>query len=636
MTEDLIQNVQVLSDIISASPVGIAIYDDSGQCISTNDSLARIIGATKQQVLNQNYNNIEAWKESGLLDTARKVVSTNSPIRREVITISSFGKKVFLDCHAVPFGKKGLLFMAQDITERKQMEEKLSQSERFLNNIIDQNPHPIWISDAKGTLIRINRACCALLNIEEEDVIYKYNILKDDIVIEQGYLPLVQSVFNEGEIVNFTITYDSSRVEHLDLSGTANVILEVTISPVKDESDIITNAIVMHRDITKNKILEKQLLQSQKMEAIGQLTGGIAHDFNNMLSVIMGHAELLKSSLPQGDPLLKNVLEIENAALHSRDITRQLLAFSRKQIVAPKTTNLNKSIVKTTKTLAKLIGEHIDLRFYPQQDLWHVRIDPAQVDQILFNLSANARDAMPNGGTLTIKTSHADIDEIYCSFHVECQPGQYVVLSVNDDGVGMDNEMLSHVFEPFYTTKEVGKGTGLGLATVYGITRQNGGFITAYSEPGKGSTFNVHIPRLMDEVQEEEVVEKSLLEFHPATVLLVEDDDMVRRMTAEILKRIGYSVVLAEDSTEALTVFEKETSSIDLLITDVIMPQMSGAELVSKIKKIKPELKVLFMSGYAEDVILRQGVLKEGIHFVQKPFSMNDFARKVRDAIEDK
>ena len=636
MTDDIRQKNQMLSEIISASPIGIAIYDDSGQCISTNNSLAHLIGTTTEQVLEQNYNHIESWHNSGLLDKARKVIRTRSALRHEVITISSFGKEVFIDCHIVPFGLNELLFMAQDITERKRMETMLSQSERFLSNIIEQNPHPIWISDAQGNLIRINRACCDLLNIREEDVIDKYNILKDDVVIEQGYLPLVQSVFNEGKTVNFTVTYDSSRLKHLELSGFAKVILDVTISPVKNESDIITNVIIMHNDITKRKHLEKQLLQSQKMEAIGQLTGGIAHDFNNMLSVILGHAELLKSSLPPGDPLLKSVLEIQNAGLHSRDTTRQLLAFSRKQIIAPKTANLNKLIEKIKKTLIKLIGENIDLRFSPQQDIWNVRIDPTQVDQILFNLSANARDAMPDGGLFTIETYNVDLDEAYCTTHVECRPGQYVVLSVADNGFGMDKETLSHLFEPFYTTKKMGEGTGLGLATVYGITKQNGGFVTVYSEPGKGTTFSLYIPRLMDDVQEEVAVGKDFLEIRPATILLVEDDDMVRRMTAAILKKIGHSVILVENPAEALAVFKNETSPIDLLMTDVIMPQISGPELVAKIKKIKPDLKVLFMSGYTENVIVRHGVLKEGVYFVQKPFTKNDLSKKIGEAIDEK
>lgn len=349
------ESKQRLSDIISASPIGIAIYDGSGQCIEANESLARIVGATRPQILEQNYRKIESWKKSGLLDVAQMTVRTRSLNRHEVVTISSFGKEVFLDCHLVPFGSKDLLFMAQDITERKQLEE--------------------------------------------------------------------------------------------------------------------------------------QPLQSQKMEALGQLAGGIAHDFNNMLSVILGHAELVKTVLPAAHPLLKNVLEIEKAGHHSRDVTRQLLSFSRKQIISPKSTNLNRLIMNIKKTLSQLIGETIDLRFLAKEDLWKVRFDPHQIDQILVNLAVNARDAMPDGGVLTIETSNVYLDEVYCSTHMDCRPGHYVSLVVTDNGTGMDKRMLSRIFEPFFTTKDMGKGTGLGLATVYGIVKQNGGFINVYSEPGKGTSF---------------------------------------------------------------------------------------------------------------------------------------------------
>ena len=481
-----------------------------------------------------------------------------------------------------------------------------------------------------GRFIYVNELACRSLGYTREELLQKSGFdIDPDFTPEKCYACFKQ--IRRDRFITIETTHQRKDGSRFPVEITANYV----------EFDGKEYSCTYARDITARKNseeekakLEMQLLQAQKMESVGRLAGGVAHDFNNMLSVILGHAELLRSSLPPGDPLLKSVLEIENAGIHSRDITRQLLAFSRKQIIAPKTTNLNKLIVNIKKTLAKLIGENIDLRFFPQQDLWNVRIDPTQVDQILFNLAANARDAMPEGGALVIETSNVDLDEVYCSLHVECRPGQYVVLSVTDYGVGMDKETLSHVFEPFWTTKEMGKGTGLGLATVYGITRQNGGLVTAYSESGKGTTFSIHIPRLMDEVQEETIVEIAPLEFHPATVLLVEDDDMVRRMTDAILRKIGYSVVLAESPMEALAVFEKEASSIDLVITDVIMPQMSGTELVAKISKIKPEVRVLFMSGYTENVIVRQGVLKEGIHFVQKPFSMKDFARKVREAID--
>ncbi|MBT8341488.1 MAG: PAS domain S-box protein [Desulfatitalea sp.] len=752
MTEDLKVKVQKLSEIISVSPVGIAIYDRFGQCISANDSLARIIGATKQQMLQQNYNRIESWKQSGLLDMAMKAVGSKSAMHHEVVSVSSFGKEVFLDCHIVPLGDTDLLFMAQDITDRKQADINFKASLQMADDIVRHIPFGILIyqfvapdklylksgnseaekmtgrklADMVGMELKdswegaeeIGLAKSYLdvmltgKNYETDEIFYKDKKLAAFFRVCAFPLPndLLAITFEnitEKKLAEKELHRAKAYSEKLIESANAMIVVldnkgrvqrfnkaaeEITgyqcqellgrnwfkILVPKDaypdaweaftqpthekfprvfENPIMTKAgrerfiswrntalfedglfvgsISYGIDVTERKQLESQLLQTQKMEAIGQLTGGIAHDFNNMLSVILGHAELLKSSLPPGDPLLKSVLEIENAGLHSRDITRQLLAFSRKQIIAPKTTNLNKSIAIIKKTLTNLIGENIDLRFLLQKNLWTVRIDPSQVDQILFNLSANARDAMPDGGTLAIETSNIDIDEAFCALQAECLPGQYVLLSVTDDGVGMDKEMLLHVFEPFYTTKGLEKGTGLGLATVYGITRQNGGFITIHSDPGKGTTFNVYIPKLMDEVQEDTVEEKSPIEFHPATVLLVEDDDMVRRMTAEILKEIGYSVLIVDTPTEALALFEKNDTPIDLLITDVIMPQMSGTELVSKINKLKPEVKVLYMSGHTENIIVRQGILKEGIHFVQKPFSMSDLAKKVRETIED-
>jgi PAS domain S-box-containing protein len=752
--ESLRKSQKELSDIISVSPVGIAIYDGNRQCISTNDSFAGIIGATKQQVLEQNYGNIESWKKTGLLDMARTAVRTQFAKRHEVVTTSSFGKEVFLDCHLVPFGEKGLLFMAQDITARKRAEEVIHHSEKQFKTLFMSMSDGFYLSevlfDDNGDpcdyrYVEVNPKFEQILGLSRDQIIgkrYKELVPVDTtgwldvyFTVARTGTPLTYEFYsNEYQMYFETYSYQPIKgqvsvfvrniterkraetalqqaknfAEKLIESANAMIIVlnaegkvqvfnkaaeeitgytrqellgyncfEILVPrdkypdaweafrksprdglPKSFENPILTKAgderfiswqnTELHQngafsgsisygiDITERKQLEKQLLQSQKMEAIGQLSGGIAHDFNNMLSVILGHADLVKSGLPSGDPLLKNVLEIENAGLHSRDITRQLLAFSRKQIIAPKTANLNQLILRIEKTLAKLIGENIDLRFFPQSDLWNVRVDPTQIDQILINLSVNARDAMPDGGTLTIETSNANLDEVYCTSHLECRPGHFVLLSVSDDGVGMDNKMLSHAFEPFYTTKEVGKGTGLGLATVYGIVKQNGGFINVYSEPGKGTAFKIHIPRLMDEVEKGKVVEEAPPEFHPATVLLVEDDDMVRRMTAAILKKIGYSVVLAESPMEALAVVEKEATLIDLLITDVVMPKMSGTELASKINKIKPEVKVLFMSGYTENVIVCQGVLKEGIHFVQKPFSMNDFAKKVREAIEDK
>jgi PAS domain S-box-containing protein len=403
--------------------------------------------------------------------------------------------------------------------------------------------------------------------------------------------------------------------------------------------DILWDGIIL--EITERKRaeeektrLESQLIQAQKMESVGRLAGGVAHDFNNMLSVILGYADLIKSRLSPDDPLLKDILAIERAAGHSRDVTRQLLAFSRKQIIDPKPMELNDLLGVTEKTLSRLIGEDIDLRFFPAEKLWKIRFDPSQMNQILVNLVVNARDAMPGGGKLTIETANACLDEAYCRRHLGFRPGDYVLLAVSDDGIGMDREVLSHVFEPFFTTKEVGKGTGLGLATIYGIVKQNGGFINVYSEPGQGTTFKIYIPRIVAE--EGKVVlrtEEPPVGHATGRILLVEDDEMVREVTKDILTAIGYTVLAVETPHEAVSLSEKPDERIDLLLTDVVMPGLSGKELSDRVKAVRPDAKVLFMSGYTSNVIVHHGMLEAGVHFIQKPFSMRDLARKVREVM---
>jgi two-component system cell cycle sensor histidine kinase/response regulator CckA len=390
------------------------------------------------------------------------------------------------------------------------------------------------------------------------------------------------------------------------------------------------------QDVSDRKQLEEQLLQSQKIEAVGKLAGGVAHDFNNMLGVILGYTELIKSRLSSGDALLKEVAEIEKAAAHSRDVTRQLLAFSRKQIIAPKTLNLNKLIADTKITLSRLIGENIDLRFFPEEDLWKIRFDPSQIEQILVNLAVNAHDAMPAGGKLTIETANIVLKEEYCRVHVGFRPGDYILLVVSDNGAGMDKETLSHIFEPFFTTKEVDKGTGLGLPTVYGIVKQNGGSVNVYSEAGRGTTFKIYIPRIMEERETTKAASEAPLASGSGTILLVEDDDMVRKMTSAMLQELGYTVVIAATPSEAVSLCEGGDTPVDLLLTDVVMPELSGIALQDKIEKIRPEIKVLFMSGYTANVIVHHGVLDKGVSFIQKPFCMNDLARKIRDVLKGK
>ena len=396
------------------------------------------------------------------------------------------------------------------------------------------------------------------------------------------------------------------------------------------------------RDIRDRKIVEAeqkklqdQLIQAQKMESVGRLAGGVAHDFNNMLGVILGRAELMLLELKPEDRFYTDLEEIEKAARRSADLTRQLLAFARKQTIAPKALDLNDTLEGMLKMLRRLIGENIDLLWKPDADLWMVKMDPAQIDQMLANLCVNARDAISGTGKVTIETKNVILDEAHCKDHVGLIPGQYVMLGVSDDGCGMDQETQSRLFEPFFTTKEVGKGTGLGLATVFGIVKQNNGFINVYSEPGQGTTFKIYIPRYEGEAgKEPDAKPNEYPRGEGETILLVEDDPGILAMGQAMLKQLGYNVVATDTGNEAVELVQETPDPIHLLITDVVMPQMSGKELAEKIKLLKPEIKVLFMSGYTANVIAHQGVLDEGVQFIEKPFFLGSIARKVREVMK--
>ncbi|MBE0603668.1 MAG: response regulator, partial [Deltaproteobacteria bacterium] len=387
-------------------------------------------------------------------------------------------------------------------------------------------------------------------------------------------------------------------------------------------------------DLTERKQLEMQLVQAQKMESVGRLAGGVAHDFNNMLSVIIGNTELALEGTGPEEPLHKTLQDILNAGTRSAELTRQLLAFARKQTVSPKVLDLNDTISGMLKMLRRIIGEHIDLGWHPGPNLGKVKIDPSQVDQILANLMVNARDAIDKTGRITIETCNTLCDEEWCADRTEWIPGEYVVLVVSDDGCGMDKETLANIFEPFYTTKKEGKGTGLGLATVYGIVKQNNSFIDVWSEQGRGATFRIYLPRDMDESAGDKDVEpKRELQGGTETILIVEDERSVLTLTQAMLERLGYTVLAAGGKDQALRMVGEHGDDIDLLLTDVVMPEMDGKELSERILAIKPGLKRLYMSGYTEDVIARQGILDEGVKFISKPFTVKDLAAKVREAL---
>ena len=392
-------------------------------------------------------------------------------------------------------------------------------------------------------------------------------------------------------------------------------------------------------DLTERRIaederarLQARLAHAQKLETVGRLAGGVAHEFNNMLQVILASTELLRRCLPDGLGS-RSVADIERAAGRARDVTRQLLAFSRKQLTSPAPVNLNALIADTQEGLARLIGENIELRFVPHGALWTATMDPAQVDQILMNLAINARDAMPGGGLLTIETANVQVDDAYCRQHAGSKPGQYVRLVVSDNGTGMDEETLSHVFEPFFTTKNLGRGTGLGLATVYGIVDQNQGFITAYSERGHGTTFEVYLPRTVELRAAGTPTAEPSVRSGRGTVLLVEDDDLVRRTTAATLEAIGYTALSASSPAEAIAFCERVELAIDVVLTDVVMRGMNGKDLGDRLESLRPGIKVVFMSGYTSNVIAQHGILDSAVHFIAKPFGISDLARKLREVL---
>jgi two-component system, cell cycle sensor histidine kinase and response regulator CckA len=382
---------------------------------------------------------------------------------------------------------------------------------------------------------------------------------------------------------------------------------------------------------------QEQLLQAQKLEAVGRLAGGISHDFNNLLTAIMGYSELTLRELKPQDPLRRNLEEIRRASDRAASLTRQLLAFSRKQVMQLKVFDLNSVVIDLERMLRRMIGEDIDLRTTLLDGNGNIKADPGQIEQVIMNLVINARDAMPMGGKLTIETTRVYLDETSVQDHIEPTPGYYVMLAVSDTGFGVTDEVRQHMFEPFFTTKDPGKGTGLGLSTVYGIVKQLSGHIWVYSEPGKGTTFKVYFPAVIEAADDYKFpYESDTVPNGSETVLLVEDAEMVRNLAKDVLKSRGYNVLEADDGPSARHVCNQYHQSIDLLLTDVVMPRVSGVDLANELLRLHPEMRVLYMSGYTEDAIVNHGVLESGVNFIQKPFSADQLAIRVREVLDAK
>jgi len=422
----------------------------------------------------------------------------------------------------------------------------------------------------------------------------------------------------------------------MDLMGRrkdgSEVPVEVSLSHVELDTGVFAIAFVS--DISQRKNLEEQLLHAQKMEAVGRLAGGVAHDFNNMLTVISGYNRMILDELSTMDPLRGYAEEILKAADRAAALTNQLLAFSRRQIMQPRVINVNAVVIQTQKMLQRLIGEDVELILELGVDVGNIKADPGHVEQAIVNLAVNARDAMPVGGHLTIETSAVRLDEHYARTHMGVKPGEFTMIAVSDNGHGMDAETRRHIFEPFFTTKEKGKGTGLGLATVYGIVKQTGGDIWVYSEPGQGTTFKLYFPRVFEPLSDSEGGDPSATKRSGGeTILVVEDEQAVRDLTVRILQQLGYTILTAASGAEALEVSQAHAGSIDLLLTDVVMPHMSGRQLADHLRQSRPTTKVLFLSGYTENTVVHHGVLDAGVDFLPKPFSRENLSKKLREVL---
>jgi PAS domain S-box-containing protein len=507
--------------------------------------------------------------------------------------------------------------------ERKRAEEKIRESEARLRVLVEQLPAVLWTVGKDLRFTSALGAGLARLGLKPNQIV-GVSLMEYFETNDQTFLPIAaHRRATRGEPVTFHVEWKGG-------SYTCHV------EPLRTAEGELQGAICMALDITDRKQLEEQLRQAQKMEAVGRLAGGIAHDFNNLLMVIQGYADLLAERLADGDPLRRNAEQIQTASQRATSLTRQLLAFSRKQMLAPKVLSVQSVVAEMEKILRRLIGEDIQLETSSAPDVGLIKADRSQIEQVILNLAVNARDAMPEGGRLTIETANVELDKAAAQPPAVLSPGKYVMLAVTDNGCGMDAETQAHIFEPFFTTKEKGKGTGLGLATVYGIVKQSGGYVWVYSEPGRGTSFKVYLPRIEDEPTvraRDGKADARALPRGSETVLLVEDEKGVRELAREYLELAGYTVIEAEDGHTALELAAMHVGPIQLLMTDVVMPGISGRELAGRVKVIRPEIKILFMSGYTDQAVVHHGILDTDAALLQKPFTMAALAAKLREIL---
>lgn len=628
---------QFLNDVFEAIQDGISVLDNKLNVIKANRWMEQMYASRGPLVKRKCYQVYQERNSPCPWCPALRSIETGEKQSEIVPYPAAEDPTGWIELSTFPIkdinGKvTGVIEYVKDITERRQAEESLRQSQEDYQQLFEAESDAIFLIDNEtGNILQANQAACTMYGYSREELLTMKNTdLSEESEKTRKVTRETPPIIDQ--VITIPLRWHRKKNRKrfpVEITGRffGREGRPVHIAAIRDITD-------RKRAEDEREKLQNQLIQSQKMESVGRLAGGVAHDFNNMLGVILGHAELAIQQLDLLSPVYADIQEIQKAAQHSADLTRQLLAFARKQTAAPEVLNLNDTVTGMLNMLRRLIGEDIDLSWRPGRDLWPVKIDPAQIDQILANLCVNSRDAISGIGSITIETDNMTFGEDDRAAHPEVKYGQYVMLAVSDNGCGINPEIFDRLFEPFFTTKDMGKGTGLGLATVYGIVSQNNGFINVSSEPGKGSTFYLYLPRFAGETMAAKTEIKTEMPVSQGeTVLLVEDEPLILNVGRVMLERLGYTVLTADTPREAIRLATDPDVDIHLLITDVIMPEMNGYDLVKIIGDIRSGLKSLFTSGYTDDAIAHHGVLAENLHFLQKPFTMKDLAIKVRQAL---
>jgi two-component system, cell cycle sensor histidine kinase and response regulator CckA len=623
---------------------GLVIADAEENLVFVNPAAEATFGVPAKDIPGMNLRDFLDEKELALIlgETEKRKRGETSTYETEIRRPDGSVRNILIT--ATPQFDKGGRFtgtfgLLHDITVRKELERTLERERVLLRTLIDNAPDTIYLKDEKSRFVLANRFLAEFMGAKSPaDLIGKTD--------HDFYPQEVADEFaaDEKRVVESGVPVVNKEELTRAADGTLHYSLTTKV-PLFDEKGTVAGVVGFGHDITERREAEErlrrseeQLQQAKRLEAVGRLAGGIAHDFNNLLTVIKGYTDLIEDSLPESTPLKGDLREVTRAAGRAVELTAQLLAFSRKQVLQPRIVNVSDIVTSAEKMLARIIGEDIELRAFCAADAGNVRADPGQIEQALLNLAANSRDAMPRGGKLTLETANVSLGKTYAHAHPEVPPGDYVMLAVSDTGVGMDRRTRARVFEPFFTTKEVGKGTGLGLASVYGTVKQSGGYIFCYSEPGVGTSFKIYFPRVRqakDAERQSEAAPASPAESE--TILLVEDEEAIRGFIRVVLEKAGYVVWEARDGSEALAVVSAGRATkgqgIALLLTDVVMPHMNGPQLAAKLREMNPAVKILYMSGYTENAVIHHGMLDPDIDLLQKPFPADELLKRVREAL---